>query len=154
MPKNGDPFSFNTHWLTENNWKPKTILQIKLLHLQQNYYIEKIRHFQFPSVLNLSGVGGYPLVPLNPPPSFHWPPTGLVGNSQKYIADPLCSLILPQIEYTRVSLVQWPEPGVRMGGSIPLNPAESKQKLFTFVDNGPSIILIFPNSSNIAIIVS
>ena len=39
-----------------------------------------------------------------------------------------------------------------MGGSVSPDPAESKQKLFTFDDNGPSIILTLPNSSNIAII--
>jgi hypothetical protein len=37
-----------------------------------------------------------------------------------------------------------------MGGSVSPDPAESKQKLFTFDDNGPSIILILPNSSDIA----
>ena len=37
-----------------------------------------------------------------------------------------------------------------MGGSVSLDPAESKQKLFTFDDNGTSIILILPNSSDIA----
>ena len=41
---------------------------------------------------------------------------------------------------------------VRMGGSVSLDPAESEQKLFTSVNNGPSIILILSNSSNIALI--
>ena len=39
-----------------------------------------------------------------------------------------------------------------MGGSVSLDPAESKQKLFTFDDNGPSIIIILPNSSDIAML--
>ena len=39
-----------------------------------------------------------------------------------------------------------------MGGSVSPDPAESKQKLFTFDDNGPRIILILPNSSDIAML--
>ena len=39
-----------------------------------------------------------------------------------------------------------------MGGFSFPRPAESKQKLFTFDDNGPSLILILPNSSDIAML--
>ena len=90
LAKRGGLFSFNTPLV---NWKWLTNRKrfyIKLNYCICNRYIEKIRHFQFPSVLDLLGVGGLiSLVPLNPPPSFYLPATGLVENSHKYIADPI-----------------------------------------------------------------
>ena len=95
MAKKGGTYPFNT---IENRKR-----FYKLKYCICNKYIEKIRHFQFPPLLDLSGVEGVyppypppPLVPLNPP-SFHCFLTGLFENNQKYIADH--SLVLPQIEY-------------------------------------------------------
>ena len=39
-----------------------------------------------------------------------------------------------------------------MGGSVSSDPAKRKQKIFTFDDNEPNIILILPNSSDIAML--
>ena len=89
MAKEGGPFPFNT---IENRKR-----FYKLKYCICNRYIEKIRHFQFPLLLDLSGggvEGVYPLLPspslwclLTPPPSFHCFLTGLFENNQKYIAD-------------------------------------------------------------------
>ena len=64
------------------------------------------------SVLDLSGVGGLTPSGASQTPKFSLTPTGLVKNSQKYIADP--PLVLPQIEYCEGELINLRPPPPRV----------------------------------------
>ena len=143
MAKKGGPFPFNTIKNRKRFYKLKYCIC--------NRYIEKIRHFQFPPLLDLSGVEGVysslsPLVPLNPPPPV------FIASSLVQLKIIKNTLLTTLWFYHKLSIgfhSTLTRIRVRMGGSVSPDPAESKQKLFTFDDNGPSIILILPNSSDI-----
>ena len=151
MAKKGGPFPFNTIVNRKRFYKLKYCIC--------NRYIEKITHFPFPSLLELSGgrMGLSPPIPLwflsNPPSS---PPSVFIASSLVY-SKIIKNTLLTTLWFYHKSSIGFHSTLVRIrvrmgggGGSVSPDPTESKQKLFTFDDNGPRIILILPNSSDIA----